>query len=130
MLFWKELARVGNRGQEIENQDILNRRGRGGRKGRELLPQGDLIGGPTGTGRVAHPFQYCVLLCVSLRRLRVPILCGERDFGFCARSKGWVSMSVALTSSIPDPDLAWLTRIVITEAAPSPQLRRSYPASL
>src|SRR6516165_7484321 len=49
MLFWKELARVGNRGQGIENQDILKRRGRGGRKGRELLPQGDLIGGPTGT---------------------------------------------------------------------------------
>ena len=48
-----------------------------------------------------------------------PILCGEHDFGFCARSKGWVSMSVPLTSSIPDPDLAWLTQTVITEADPS-----------
>jgi hypothetical protein len=43
MLFWRELARAGNKGQGIEkNQNILSRRGAEDAKGREFLSQGDL----------------------------------------------------------------------------------------
>src|SRR5262249_13880741 len=52
------------------------------------------------------------------------ILCGERGFGLCARSKGWVFHERRLTPLVPDLYFPRLPQPVIAITAPPPKLRR------